>query len=311
MYIKDEVILDDIDEEMNKEYLEELRLGDPKTLEKDVELRVLSLGAGVQSSYMLFKILEGEIKPPDIALFADTGNEPKEVYKWLKYLETLMKGKIPFEIVRNNQNTGNIIEDYKAQEGRYALIPTHIKKEDGTTGFGRRTCTYEYKIKPIQVKVREMLGVKTLRNRCVEMVMGISLDEIQRAKAPISKWQISCYPLIENKITRSDIKHWISHTDYGQPPRSACIVCPYHNNKEWKNLKENYPEEFKEAVEFDEYLRDPNSKGVGLNNFRKAGSKSEQYLYSKKIPLRIASFKEPSDYQGTLFDDECEGMCGI
>ena len=107
-------------------YIPELRLADPKTLEKDVELRVLSLGAGVQSSYILFKILEGEIKPPDIALFADTGNEPKEVYEWLKYLQKLMKGKIPFEVVRNNQNTGNIIEDYKAQEGRYALIPTHI-----------------------------------------------------------------------------------------------------------------------------------------------------------------------------------------
>lgn len=44
--IFDEVILDDLDEEMNKQYLKELRLGDPKTLEKDVELRVLSLGAG-------------------------------------------------------------------------------------------------------------------------------------------------------------------------------------------------------------------------------------------------------------------------
>lgn len=295
---------------MNK-YIKELKLGDKKTLEKDVELRVLSLGAGVQSSYLLFKILEEEIQPPDIALFADTGNEPKQVYEWLKYLETLMKGKIPFEIVRNNQNTGNIIDDYKADQGRYALIPTHIKKADGSAGFGRRTCTFEYKIKPIQVKVREVLGVKTLRNRCVEMVMGISYDEIQRAKAPQTKWQINCYPLIENRITRSDIKHWISHTNYGQPPRSACIVCPYHNNKEWKNLKENYPEEFKYAVEFDEWLRDPKSQSVGINNFRNNDSSSEQYLYSKKIPLRIATFEEPSDYQGSLFDDECEGMCGI
>ena len=78
--IFDEVILDDMDEELNNEYWKELRLADQKTLEKDVELRVLSLGAGVQSSYILFKILEGVIKPPDIALFADPGNEPREVY---------------------------------------------------------------------------------------------------------------------------------------------------------------------------------------------------------------------------------------
>ena len=39
------------------------------------------------------------------------------------------------------------------------------------------------------------------------------------------------------------------------------------------------------AVKFDEWLRDPKSKGVGINNFRKneVGKNSEQYLHSKKI----------------------------
>ena len=56
--IFDEVILDDMDEELDKEYWKELRLADEKTLEKNVDLRVLSLGAGVQSSFVLFKMLE-------------------------------------------------------------------------------------------------------------------------------------------------------------------------------------------------------------------------------------------------------------
>ena len=46
----------------------------------------------------------------------------------------------------------------------------------------RRTCTFEYKIKPIQRKVREILGVNNLRGKHIEMVMGISFDEIQRVK---------------------------------------------------------------------------------------------------------------------------------
>lgn len=312
--IFDEVILDDLDEEMNKEYLKELRLGDPKTLEKDVELRVLSLGAGVQSSTVLFKMLDQEIKPADIAIFADTGNEPKEVYVWLDYLKDLMKDKIDFYVVRNEENTGHIIDDYKSASGRHSLIPLHIKRADGTTSINMRTCTSEYKIKPLQRKVKEILG-GSLRGRCVEMVMGISYDEIQRAKIPSNKWQINCYPLVENKITRSDCKHWISHTDYGQPPRSACIICPYHDNKEWKNLKDNYPDEFEYAVKFDEWLRDPNSNSAALQKFRDYNEKkqtpSEQYVYKGKVPLKEATFDEPSDYQGTLFDDECEGMCGI
>lgn len=60
-------------------------------------------------------------------------------------------------------------------------------------------------------------------------------------------------------------------------------------------------------------VKDPKSNSVGINNFRKneKGQSSEQYLYNKKIPLRIATFEEPQDYQGSLFNDECEGMCGI
>ena len=312
--IFDEVILDDLYEEMNKEYLKELRLGDLETIHKDVELRVLSLGAGVQSSAVLFKMLDQEIKPADIAIFADTGNEPKEVYVWLDYLKDLMKDKIDFYVVRNEENTGHIIDDYKSASGRHSLIPLHIKRADGTTSINMRTCTAEYKIKPLQRKVKEILG-GSLRGRCVEMVMGISYDEIQRAKTPSNKWQINCYPLVENKITRSDCKHWISHTDYGQPPRSACIICPYHDNKEWKNLKDNYPDEFEYAVKFDEWLRDPNSNSAALQKFRDYNEKkqtpSEQYVYKGKVPLKEATFDEPSDYQGSLFDDECEGMCGI
>ena len=292
-------------------YIKELKLGDPKTLEKELDLRVLSLGAGVQSSYVLLKMFEEEIAPADLILFADTGNEPKEVYEWLNHLKKLVGSKFKIEVVRNTQNTGNIIDDYKADSGRYALIPTHIKKEDGSAGFGRRTCTFEYKIKPIHSRVRDELGVKTLRNKAVEMIMGISIDEIQRAKTPPNKWSINCYPLIENNISRSDCHHFFKHTDYGNPPRSACIVCPYHSNKEWKRIKDNYPKEWKYAVEFDNWLRDENSTSVGLANFKKNDSKSEQYLHSKKIPLSVVSLESPEDVQYSLFDDECEGMCGV
>ena len=295
-------------------YIPELRLADPKTLEKDVELRVLSLGAGVQSSTVLFKMLDQQIKPADVAIFADTGNEPKEVYEWLEYLKTLMKGKLKLEIVRNNQNTGNIVDDYQSKSGRHSLIPLHIVRQDGTSSINMRTCTSEYKIKPIQRKVKEIVG-GSLRGKCVEMIMGISYDEIQRAKTPSNKWSIHCYPLVENKITRQDCKHWISHTDYPQPPRSACIICPYHDNKEWKNLRDNYPEEYKSAVDFDEWLRNPNSKSGALDKFaaynEKKNTTAQQFVYKGKIPLKDATLDEPSDYQGSLFDDECEGMCGI
>jgi len=286
-------------------FLTELRLADEVTLEKKLDLRVLSLGAGVQSSTLIFKLLENEIKPVDIAIFADTGNEPKEVYEWLEYLKKLTKNIIDIEVVRNEKNTGNIITDILSPSGRFASIPVYTINPDNTKGNTRRTCTSEYKIVPIQKKIREILGVNNLRGKAVEMVMGISYDEIQRCKTPPNKWQINCYPFIDSKITRDDCKHWVSHSQYKQPPRSACIICPYHRNEEWSHLKNNYPEEFKQAVWFDEQLRS-NKESQFINKLD-----GELYLHDQRKPLKDVNFDTVKEKQYNLFDDECEGMCGI
>tara|TARA_Y100000592_G_C5441566_1_gene303654 strand:- start:203 stop:1087 length:885 start_codon:yes stop_codon:yes gene_type:complete len=293
-----------------KTYLEEMRLADEVTLQKEVDLRVLSLGAGVQSSTLLFKMLDEEIKPPDLAIFADTGNEPKEVYDWLERLKSKAKGKIEIITVVNDHNTGDIVKDYQSTNKKFAMLPVHVKKPDGSKFLGRRTCTYEYKIKPIRDYVREMLG-GNLRGKCVEMVMGISLDEIQRAKKPNNKWSVHTYPLVHNKITRDDCIHYFKHLDFGTPPRSACIMCPYHDNKTWKHLKETSPEEFDQAIKFDDWLRNGKIDSRSKVVFNKYFEGGEMFIHKNRIPLKEATFEEPSDYQGSLFDDECEGMCGL
>lgn len=46
-----------------------------------IRLRVLSLGAGVQSTTLVLMAAHGVVGPmPDCAIFADTGWEPKAVY---------------------------------------------------------------------------------------------------------------------------------------------------------------------------------------------------------------------------------------
>ena len=50
-------------------------------------LRVLSLGAGVQSTTLALMIEKGEIPMVDAAIFADTGAEPQNVYDHLDWLE--------------------------------------------------------------------------------------------------------------------------------------------------------------------------------------------------------------------------------
>ena len=289
-------------------HLKEMRLADDKIINKKPDLRVLSLGAGVQSSTLLMKIYNGEIAPVDVAIFADTGNEPQEVYDWFEFLKDKVKDKIKIESVKNNRNTGNIAEDILSPVGFFASIPVYTtNKETGKAGITLRTCTDRYKIRPIGEKIRELLDVSNLRGKVVEIVMGISFDEIQRAKYPPNKWQINCYPLVENKITRHDCLHYFESLNFPTPPRSACVICPYHSNKEWKRIKDNFPEEFEYAVNFDNELRSKETKSQFVNKLD-----SELFLYKEKIPLKDATFEDnKKGFQGSLFDDECEGYCGV
>ena len=50
-------------------------------------LRVLSLGAGVQSSTLALMIEKGEVPMVNCAVFSDTMGEPKAVYEWLEWLK--------------------------------------------------------------------------------------------------------------------------------------------------------------------------------------------------------------------------------
>jgi 3'-phosphoadenosine 5'-phosphosulfate sulfotransferase (PAPS reductase)/FAD synthetase len=122
------------------------------------QLTVLSLGAGVQSTTLLLMAAKGEFdKAPDVAIFSDTGWEPKHVYQHLDWLEGQVKGIIPIHRV----SKGNIRDDaLNPEKSRFASMPFFVRNESGGGGALRRQCTNEYKIQPITRKIREILGVK-------------------------------------------------------------------------------------------------------------------------------------------------------
>jgi hypothetical protein len=91
------------------------------------------------------------------------------------------------------------------------------------------------------------------------------------------------------------------------PGKSSCIGCPYHHNDQWKNMQKNYPEDFADAVEVDNLIRN------GLKN-----SEAKLYLHKSAKPLGDINFLEPKKQAslfGETFDeefaDECEGLCGV
>src|SRR5881275_3608975 len=110
--------------------------------------RVLSLGAGVQSSCLLLMSCRGVLPHLDLAVFADTRYEPAAVYEHLTWLEEeAAQAGIPLHRV----SVGNLREDAlefrqhrRSSDGkRYASLPLFVLNPDGSQGRLPRQCTSE------------------------------------------------------------------------------------------------------------------------------------------------------------------------
>lgn len=270
-------------------------------------IHVLSLGAGVQSSTLALMAAKGLVGPmPEFALFADTGWEPAAVYEWLAWLET----QLPYPVIRVAK--GNIREEQigARQRGgringhRWASLPYFVDTGGEREGRIRRQCTAEYKIEPIETYLkRGVLGLKPRQRspREVRIVQwrGISADEAQRMKPSRERWMEVRYPLaMELGMTRNDCLRWMERNGYPRPPRSACIGCPFHSNDEWRDMRDNRPDEWADAVSFDSAIREA------------GGMRGKSYLHRSLLPLDQAPI-DGNLAQADLWGQECEGMCGV
>lgn len=270
--------------------------------------RVLSLGAGVQSTVMALMAEKGELgmPKPDIALFADTQWEPPAVYEHLEWLKT----QVSFEI--RTISAGNIkanLQDGVMPDGsKFIGIPAFLDKGNGETAIMRRQCTTHYKLKPIHQEIRKILelppGRAVPKRHKVEMWVGISVDEITRAKPSAEEWIEKKFPLIDLGISRPQLHQWFQKHYPGRPlPKSACIGCPYHSDAVWKDMKETDPASFMDAVQVDIALR-ANPQITALT------PDAQAYLHRSRKPLPLVNFDETTGYQDQM-NDECEGLCGI
>jgi hypothetical protein len=265
-------------------------------------LTVISLGAGVQSTTMALMAAHGEITPmPDCAIFADTGWEPKAVYDQLKKLTATLP--FPVHVVSAGNIRDNIISSVNTTGQRFAAVPWFVDS-GGAGGMGRRQCTSEFKIGPLEKKQRELLGYKPrqrIPHGSIEVWIGISWDEMQRMKDPRNKWQINRWPLIEKEMRRSDCLKWLEDKGW-TAPKSSCLGCPYHSDAQWREIKQN-PEEWADVVEVDRLLREGGTA---------RGMRHHQYMHRSLKPLDEVDLLSAEDRgQMNMFNDECDGMCGI
>ena len=278
--------------------------GDPPTA---IRLRALSLGAGVQSTTLALMAAHGAVGPmPDCAIFADTGWEPRAVYEHLDWLMSPNVLPFPVFIVGSGNMRDNLLAAGRGE--RWASIPAFARSVDrrGNVSIGmiRRQCTGDYKIEPIRRKVRELVELTRKRSptfAVVEQWTGISFDEVIRMKPSREAWQRNRWPLIEERMTRRDCLSWLRERGYPDPPKSACIGCPFHDNSRWRAMRDHDEEAWRYAIDVDRAIR------TGIRGIR-----GEVYLHRSGVPLDEADLSTLADHgQLDLWPNECEGMCGV
>jgi hypothetical protein len=257
-------------------------------------MKIISLGLGIQSTAMYLMSSLGHIERADYAIFADPDAELPDTYNLWSKIKLWKQKNNGIPLIKKKKSLYNdIINAYK-NNTRVAKIPAHTS----SGGIMLRQCTGEYKIQIVIKEVRRLHKLKKhQRMKPTEMWLGISLDEIQRMKESQLYNVIYKYPLIDKRLTRSDCISFLEQNNFFNVKKSSCTFCPYHNNKAWKEIKQNYPKEWSKAVKLDKVIR--NSKQFGI--------KDELFLHTSLKPLEKAYLQED---QEELFMCE-EGYCGI
>ena len=272
------------------------------------KLRVLSLGAGVQSTTLALMAAHGEIGPmPDAAIFADVeDSEPASVKEQVSFLSSGNVLPFPVHIVSAGSLSSELILASGGAAKAHGRPPFFVKTTGRVRGQVSRQCTGDYKITPLRREQRRLLGYKPrqrIPDAQAEVWIGISTDEIVRAGAAFDNWAVNRYPLLEKGMSRTDCISWLVRHGYPVPDKSACTFCPYRSDAEWRRLKLEDPESWLQACKIDEAVRELYAPGSQR-------SPAQFFVHSSLKPLAEVDLSTAEDRgQGMLM--VCDAGCGL
>jgi 3'-phosphoadenosine 5'-phosphosulfate sulfotransferase (PAPS reductase)/FAD synthetase len=252
-------------------------------------MRILSLGAGVQSTTILLMACAGE-EHVEAAIFADTGWEPHWVYEHLDNIERIAQAAgIPVFRVSDGNLRADALEN-KTQ----SWMPVYSVDSKGRLEQLKRQCTRNYKIRPIRRKARALSGGKP-----IQQLVGISWDEWERMRDSDVKYITNVYPLIDKRMTRTDCVAWLTAHGYPIPRKSSCIACPLRSAREWREIRAD-DASWTDAVDFDERIR----------RVRDRTRHQEVFVHREGVPLVTVDLRSEQERGQLEFDfDGCGVLC--
>lgn len=249
----------------------------------------LSLGWGVQSWTLAAMSALGELPKLELAVHADTTHERQATYAFAaQWTPWLAEHGIRVITTKNHGSRGNDV----VYAGTELYVPAYTNHK-GKKGQIRRQCTNQWKIQPI----RRILQW-TRNGRPVELWLGITSDEWQRAKSADVRYITHTFPLLDMGFSRQDCLDWLAAHDLPSPGKSSCVFCPFLNKKAWEDMRAAGGADWEKAVQIDLQIR----------HIRPPG---ELFVHGKRVPLEdaipltvIGKMQRDHDLEVLASDDE-------
>ena len=257
--------------------------------------RFFSYGGGVQSTAALVLAAKRTIDFP-VFVFANVG-EDSESPETMEYIESharpfAIENGIELAEVRKRLRGGEepTLLEWATKPDRSMPLPLKLSPSGAP---GNRTCTSEFKIKPIR-KELERRGATV--DQPVVLGMGISVDELERMRTdrPNTPYTVT-YPLVDLLVTRAECRRIIEQAGLPIPSRSACFFCPFHKREHFSRMSRDQPELFYRVERLEERMIEK----------RAAIGQPPVFLDRSLLPISDVVSSEQTE----LFEDdgECDG----
>ena len=283
-------------------------------------LTVLNFSGGTQSACLLWMIIDGHISKPDnfLVVFANPGMEKQETIDYVLMMFTrCQQADIDIRLARGP----NLLTDVlSGSQKRLDNPPLWIKKANGKRGQLRQCCTKQYKVLPMQRCVREYMDEKwgisanpratrhLARAVSVTTWVGFSADETHRVDKLLAQkhpvYKRFEFPLQTLGMQTHDVVRYMREHGHDLPPRSLCNGCFAHGLRSLKEIHDNRPADWQQAVAFDHAIRDMSRFGV---------TQGECFVSDTLLPLEELADRG-FDLGSTLENvrHECDtGMCFV
>lgn len=211
---------------------------------------IVPVSGGKDSAALAIYMRQNYPEIPAEYVFCDTQSELPETYEFLERLEALLGTEIhrinALDYLNVRRKPGRNVFDIFLDELYSGFLPSPHA----------RWCTINMKIKPFE----HWIGDNTAFS-----YIGIRGDENREGYTPqkkppkISEKQniIPVYPFKDDGITYQDVKEILESSGLGLPDyyrwrsRSGCYFCFYQQVGEWQRLKEEHPDLFEKAKEYE------------------------------------------------------------